>query len=226
MIRNIIGDYHKLPTKWGVLFIDCYQGEDAWFFDGVIKELQKFKVEAVINCSVSIQIDYQDRSVYNTLQQYLWDSPSMRDNFVNDPQLNQEVLYNLIKCAGSQKTNQLLHDKIFNNKTVHLSSINAFTQHCQHVYPDVKDWIIVGMAWGICVHTGPLGIDKLVSVPDMKFHFFPEWSILNGKQESVTEQEIIDDWYVWSPVPKIPGCYRLICAAQDHDKPEHWKLKQ
>ena len=60
----------------------------------------------------------------------------------------------------------------------------------------------------------------------MKFHIFPEWSILSSKQESVTEQEIIDDWYVWSPVPKIPGCYRLICATQDHDKPEYWKLKQ
>ena len=201
MIENrYIKDYHKAPDVWGLLCIDCWDvPANRPFYERAVEQLELFNIGAVVNCCNNLQLDYQDKSVYNTLNQYLWTNK------------DQTVLSDLINCAGHEKTDQHLHDKIFTESTVHLSSVDAFRNHVQKNWPTVQDWIILGSAWGMCITFGPLGIDKLVNaIPELKFNVFPEWSIQDENAEYINEQTLQDDFNVWNQYPAVPGCYRWI----------------
>jgi len=208
VIQNIIGDYHQPPKVWGLLCIDCWEVEtNQWFYKQAVRKLKNFNIGAVVNCCTSLQLDYSDKSVYNTLNQYIWQD----DTHLIDANLRSEVLSNLINCAGHEKTDQQLHDKIFTESTVHLSSVDTFRRHTQKHWPTVQDWIILGSAWGMCITFGPLGLDKLVNaMPELKFNVFPEWSIQDENAEYINEQTLQDDFNVWSQYPAVPGCYRWI----------------
>jgi len=198
--NRYIKDYHKAPDVWGLLCIDCWDvPANRPFYKRAVEQLELFNIGAVVNCCNNLQLDYQDKSVYNTLNQYLWTNK------------DQTVLYDLINCAGHEKTDQHLHDKIFTESTVHLSSVDAFRNHVQQNWPTVQDWIILGSAWGMCITFGPLGIDKLVNaIPELKFNVFPEWSIQDENAEYINEQTLQDDFNVWNQYPAVPGCYRWI----------------
>ena len=201
MIDNrYIKDYHKAPNVWGLLCIDCWDvPANRPFYEHAVDQLELFNIGAVVNCCTNLQLDYQDKSVYNTLNQYLWTNK------------DQTVLSDLINCAGHEKTDQQLHDKIFTESTVHLSSVDAFRNHVQKNWPTVQDWIILGSAWGMCITFGPLGLDKLVNaMPELKFNVFPEWSIQDENAEYINKQTLQDDFNVWSQYPAVPGCYRWI----------------
>jgi hypothetical protein len=198
--NRYIQDFHRAPNVWGLLCIDCWDvPNNRSFYEHAVNQLANFNIGAVVNCCTNLQLDYQDKSVYNTLNQYLWTNK------------DQKVLSNLINCAGHAKTDQHLHDKIFTESTVHLSSVDTFRNHVQKNWPTVQDWIILGSAWGMCVTYGPLGIDKLVgNVPELKFNVFPDWSIQDENAEYITEKTLQDDFHVWSQYPAVPGCYRWI----------------
>ena len=70
-----------------------------------------------------------------------------------------------------------------------------------------SNWIIVGAAWNICIHYGPMGVTKLKHLEDHKFHIFPEWGIVTEDQQYVTVDAILNDHCQWTLIS--PGCYRL-----------------
>ena len=208
MIRDVVR--YTPPRHWGVLFIDCWEvgGRNDHFYHQVIAKLKNFSISSTVCCTVDLKIDYQDVSVYNTLQRYLW-APSN----INE-QINQRVLQDLIMAAGQQQTSGVLRNNFFNNDTVCLYKRETFNHHAQYHCEGIKDWIIVGSAWKMCVHHGPLGIDRLVDIGDHKFHIFPEWSIQTEHGLPPTLQDIHDDFYVWAPIDD--GGYRLITRAHNH----------
>ena len=208
MIRNVVR--YTPPRHWGVLFIDCWEigGRNDHFYHQVIAKLKNFSISSTVCCTVDLKIDYQDVSVYNTLQRYLW-APSN----INE-QINQRVLQDLIMAAGRQQTSGVLTKNILNNETVCLYKRETFNHHALYHCEGIKDWIIVGSAWKMCVHHGPLGIDRLVDIGDHKFHIFPEWSIQTEHGLPPTLQDIHDDFYVWAPIDD--GGYRLITRAHNH----------
>ncbi len=165
-------------------------------------------MSSTVCCTVDLKIDYQDVSVYNTLQRYLWNTSGISE------QIDQRVLQDLIMAAGQQQTSSVLRNNIFNNETVCLYRRETFNHHAMFHCQGVHDWIIVGSAWNMCVHHGPLGIDRLVDLSDHKFHVFPEWSIQTEQGLAPTLQDMHDDFYVWAPIEH--GGYRLITRAQNH----------
>ena len=201
---------YQPPAVWGVLCIDCWDvnGANDEFYQKAIERLQDYPVSAVVNCTIDLRIDYQDRSVYNTIKNYLWSADQ------TNPQINECALLDLVKCAGQQKTSKVLHDTLFNDTAVHLSSKQTFLHQSYLYWPEVKDWIIIGSAWKYCVHTGPLGIDTLVDIPGHRFHFFPDWSVQDENKMSPVEQDIHDDFFVWAPIDG--NGYRLITRANNH----------
>jgi len=207
LIRDVVR--YQPPPIWGVLCIDCWDadGTNNAFYHQVIEKLKAYPIGAVVNCTVDLQIDYQDLSVFNTLKNYLWAADSI------NTQVNECALLELIKCAGQQKTSKILHDNLFDNTTVHLSSRQTFLHQGHYYWPEVQDWIVVGSAWKYCLHTGPLGIDTLVDIPGHRFHFFPEWSVQDENRLPPTKQDIHDDFFVWAP---IENGYRLITRANNH----------
>lgn len=208
MIRDVVR--YQPPQHWGVLFIDCWHvgGQNDAFYLQVVEHLKQFSVSATVCCTVDLKIDYADVSVYNTLNRYLWNPSNISEH------INQNVLLDLINAAGKQETSRILRNNFFNNDTVNLYRRETFTHHAQYHAEGIKDWIVVGSAWKMCIHHGPLGVDRLVDMGDHKFHIFPEWSIQTEHGEAPTLQDMHDDFYVWAPI--ADGGYRLITRAQNH----------
>lgn len=208
MIRNVVR--YQPPRHWGVLFIDCWNvdGRNDDFYHRVVHKLKDFSISSTVCCTVDLKIDYEDVSVYNTLQRYLWNPSNINE------QINQRVLQDLITAAGQQQTSRVLTNNIFNNETVCLYKRETFNHHAMFHCEGIHDWIIVGSAWKMCVHHGPLGIDRLVDIGDHKFYIFPEWSIQTEQGLPPALQDIHDDFYVWAPIDD--GGYRLITRAQNH----------
>lgn len=208
MIRDVVR--YQAPRHWGVLFIDCWDvgGQNDAFYHQVSEVLKQFSISATVCCTVDLKIDYTDVSVYNTLNRYLWNPDSVNE------QTNRNVLLDLVSAAGQQQTSRVLRNNFFNNDTVCLYRRETFNHHAQYHCEGIKDWIVVGSAWKMCIHHGPMGIDRLVDIGDHKFHIFPEWSIQTEKREPPSLQDIHDDFYVWAPI--ADGGYRLITRAQNH----------
>ena len=60
-------DYNKAPNVWGLLCIDCWDvPANRLFYERAVDQLELFHIGAVVNCCTNIQLDYQDKSVYNT----------------------------------------------------------------------------------------------------------------------------------------------------------------
>lgn len=208
MIRNVVR--YQPPRHWGVLFIDCWNvdGRNDDFYHRAIEQLKNFSISSTVCCTLDLKIDYEDVSVYNTLQRYLWNPSNI------NAQINQRVLQDLITAAGQQQTSRVLRNNVFNNETVCLYKRETFNHHAMFHCEGIHDWIIVGSAWKMCVHHGPLGVDRLVDIGDHKFYIFPEWSIQTEQGLPPALQDIHDDFYVWAPIDD--GGYRLITRAQNH----------
>lgn len=207
MIRDVVR--YTPPQQWGVLCIDVWEDpQNQSFYEHAVERLSKYPVRASVNCTVDLILDYDDVSVRNTLQHYHW------QKICSDDRINDRVLLDLVKASGYNKTNKTLHDNLFDKHTVHLSQRSTFNHHAMTFYPDVHDWIVVGSAWGKCLHYGPLGIDKLVDIPDHRFYIFPEWSVQTEDRTPPEMQQIHDDFFVWAPI--ADGGYRLITRAQNH----------
>lgn len=214
MIRDVVR--YQPPSVWGVLCIDCWNvdGTNDEFYQRVVNELKNYPISAVVNCTIDLKIDYQDRSVHNTLRNYLWAADSI------NTQVNDRALLDLIRSAGQQQTSHVLHDQLFDDTTVHLSSRETFLHQGHYYWPEVQDWIIVGSAWKYCLHIGPLGIDKLLDIPGHRFHIFPEWSIQMEDRSSVALQQLHDDFVVWAPIDN--DGYRLITRCSDEKRDYKW----
>jgi hypothetical protein len=196
--------------SWGVLCIDCWHdhGSHNDFYSRALEHLQDYNIEIVVNCSTGVEISYQDRSVYNTLRRYLWQPVH------DDQRINDRILNNMIKKAGNNATSKILNEAVFQDSTVHITDRETFLHNASITNDRVRDWIILGAAWNICAHHGPLGITTLVDMNTMKFHFFPEWSIQTEDQQAPSEKSIHDDYVVWAPIPN--NGYRLITLARNH----------
>lgn len=208
MIRDVVR--YRAPEQWGLLCIDIWDvdGSNDEFYQRAVEQLKQYNITAVINCTLDLEISYQDVSIYNTLKQYHW-HPAQPGS-----QINNVVLLDLIRAAGTQRTSRIVHDALFDQHTVHLSSRSALTHHLNYHTPEVQDWIILGSAWKVCIHIGPLGVNTLVDIPSSKFYIFPEWSVQTENRTRVTEQQIHDDFLVWAPIDN--NGYRLITRAANH----------
>jgi hypothetical protein len=208
VIRDVVR--YKAPEKWGLLCIDIWDvnGSNDEFYSQALDKLSAYNISAVVNCTMDLELGYSDISVYNTLKKYHW-TP-----VVPESQMNNVVLLDLIKSAGTQQTSKIIHDNLFDNNTVHLSNRSTFMHHSNYVTPDVQDWIVLGSAWKVCLHIGPLGVNTLVDIPAHKFYIFPEWSIQNENRTVVNQQQIHDDFLVWAPI--LEDGYRLITRAANH----------
>lgn len=218
MIRDVVR--YKPPSCWGVLCIDIWEDQaNTDFYTNAMDRLSAYNIVGVVNATTDLTLDYNDRSIFNTLKNYHWAGDTI------NTQINDRVLLDLIKCAGHQRTAKVIHDHLFDGNTVHLSSKETFIHHGHYYWPEIKDWIILGSAWKYCLHRGPLGIDKLVDIPGHQFHIFPEWSIQDQHKLPPTTQNIHDDFFVWSTIDD--GGFRLITRANNHKwVEEQWNSSQ
>lgn len=207
MIRDIIR--YTPPKTWGVICIDCWDqgGINDLFYETALHELSKYNIGAVVNCATDLLLTYDDISVYNTLKQYLWAADTI------NVKVNDNVLLDLVRGAGKQKSSQVLQQGLFDENTIYLNRRETFQHHGHYYWPEIQDWIILGSAWQVCIHRGPMGVDTLVDIPNHKFHIFPDWSVQTEAGTAPTKQQIHDDFFVWAPIEN--NGYRLITRANN-----------
>lgn len=202
MIRNVVRPQN--PTHWGVLCIDVWECHGEWDnpYSAAVKELAQYNVEVTINASKAMKIDYDDISVFNALKYYLWEADQTYY------EVNQCVKNEILEYSGFNTTNKIIKDKLFDKNTICLNNTRTIANYVDRFFPMVKDWIILGQSWDICLHNNPVSFKSLLSMAGHNFNIFPDWSVFNSDQTKVTRQQVEDDNYVWAEVPN--NGFRLV----------------
>lgn len=205
MIKDVIR--YTPPKKWGVLCIDVWDnnGTNDRFYQKAVSKLSQFNIGAVINCSNSLKLDYNDKSVYNTFKKYVW-LPDIETHNLRD--VYQRIQLNMLKFSGESESSKILKKNLFNNNSICLYSKEAFLYHTATYCPDITDWIVLGGAWKICIHNAPLGVKSALEIVTHKFYIFPSWSVQNENKSAVSVHQVELDELVWSSIDNEG--YRLI----------------
>jgi len=153
--------------------------------------------------------NYTDRKlpdVWGLLFIDCWDWPEHQEFHDCVVENVKKINYTSTICSNAEnnKLSPLLEEKIFNSDTIYLNSPIEFEQQT-HV---VNNWIVIGAAWAICIHHGPMGLLKTKSILDHQFYVFPEWSIFTVMNEYITEKELHEDWCTWGKITN--KCYQFI----------------
>lgn len=208
MIRDlIVVDRLVPPAVWGILCIDIWDdnGSNDRFYQRAIAKLSQYNIGLVVNCTNSLKIDYNDKSVYNTFKKYVWNL-NLEDPTNGD--VYQQVQRDMLKFSGERPVSRVLNEKLFNDHSIFLNNKDTFLYHTAKYYPEITDWIMLGSAWKICLHNSPLGVGHILPLIMHKFHIFPDWSIQNEDLTPVSVHQVDDDEFVWSSVGN--GGYRLV----------------
>lgn len=205
MIKNVIR--YKPPKEWGVLCIDIWEqnGKYDKFYRRTVEHLKDYNVVVTINASKSLKIDYNDISIYNVIKHYIWKNQWTYSEIIH------QVRNEFLDYCGTNESSKILKDNLFNNQTICLNNTTAIANYVDQFFPTVRDWIILGQAWGICLHNNPVSIKTVLSIVGHNFNIFPDWSVSNSDQSPVTQQQIEDDNYVWAPIDN--NGYRLVTQA-------------
>lgn len=205
MIKNVVRP--QTPTHWGVLCIDTWECNGEWdiLYSRAVEELKNYNVAITVNASKSLRIDYDDISVFNALKYYLWEADQTYY------EVNRCVKNEILEYSGFNKTSNVIKDKLFDKNTICLNNINAITNYVDRFFPNVKDWVVLGQSWGICLHNNPVSFKTLLSMAGHNFNIFPNWSVFNHDQTLVTRQQVDDDNYVWAEIPN--NGFRLVTIA-------------
>lgn len=195
MIKNVVRP--QTPSNWGVLCIDTWECNGEWddLYSKAVDKLSQYNIKVTINASKSMRIDYNDISVFNALKFYVWEADQTYY------ETNRCVKNEILDYSGFNTTNKIIKDKLFDKNTICLNNINAFTNYVDRFFPMVKDWIVLGQSWGVCLHNNPVSFKSLLSMAGHNFNIFPEWSVFNTDQTPVTIQQVDDDNYVWAEIP-------------------------
>lgn len=122
--------------------------------------LKQHQWATIINAGYHTRLDYQDRSIFNTLLEYNW------KNF------DQEIMLETIRNAHNTVMCRAVQD-MFDQRSFALYSVESFLRHQRRFAPDVKRWLVVGAAWQVCVHGRDLGLDKLMEhLPETDLEFY------------------------------------------------------
>lgn len=162
---------------------------DQWI-DQLVKKLSTFNFDSIIDAGYNKKINIADISVYNTLLAYNW-------SYTDD-----RILLELIKNSNTGcETNKKVSDNLYGKNTFALYSIDSFIKHANHMVPHIKDWLVVGSTWKICVHFRDLGLVNLSKIDGHNF-YGTNWGFYYGaEKQRLTDDDFKNDEIIsWTQV--------------------------
>lgn len=154
------------PNIRGVIFIDAWDENflDPWM-EGVVYNLERYYIDSIIAANYEVALDVRyDSSLRNTISEY------SLNNYQPD------FLLPLMRETGNREAHRDLEDIVYNNHSFMLLTPDAIEYHMDNMVPHVRDWLIVGGAWGACTHCRPFNFFHMGNIPDRRF-FIADWSI-------------------------------------------------
>jgi hypothetical protein len=190
-------DLHFANCAKGLICIDLWEND---FHHELIKDkdyqswleklsgnLAQFKFDSIINASYHTKIDYNDPSIYNTLVAYNW------------VDFDQDIMLELIKNSNNYTMSQHIQREVFGKNTFALYSIESFIKHANNMVPHIKDWLVVGASWQICVHHRPLGLVNLSRLKQFNF-YATDWGFVKSNNQLVNNKDFETDQLQWSKI--------------------------
>ena len=190
-----------MPDIQGVIMIDVWQDDRLRsFYQDLVHRLADFDIRCVVNASYNLDIqninDPGDRSLFNTFRSHLWN----RGIEHQQPQIqpmhpSDRLIYNVVRFSRSDYlTDTTLHtpDLLGSDASVVILDTDDLVHHCEMYHNNsIKNWLIVGQSWMMCVHFRPMGLYNLRRLAVMHdFNFFvTPWSVLDhaGQQLSLDQ---------------------------------------
>ena len=187
-----------MPEIKGLLCIDLWertpeevaQGDrfDHWLND-LVKNLSPYKFDSIINAAYHTKIDFNDPSIYNTMVAYNWH------------EFDEQVMMELIRTCNNFTMSKFIQDTIFGDSTFALYSMDSFLKHTKKLVPHIKDWLVIGKCWKICVHGRPLGLKNLATISEMNF-YGADWGFYNKQTNGqlLTADDFENDSINWKQI--------------------------
>jgi hypothetical protein len=207
MIVQYTGD--KPPKFDGVILIDCWHPQEKeankhiFFYQlsNYLNSIQDDLIQ-VINASMKLKLDYQDRSITNTLQRYCWDYEFDRDDPNTPNYYNTWILFNsLMQFLGDYTVFSGLKKTILDSSTsFYIVTLEDFLSHWHgQGRRRATEWLVVGQSWRNCVHNNSMGLlafSELIEHHNMNF-YVDEKYILNDNDQNLTETDFSNDALHW-----------------------------
>lgn len=153
-------------------------------------ELNKHRWDHMINACYKAKIDYNDLCVWNTLCSYNWSG-----NF------DRDIMSDFVENIGNNHLPPNLKN-VGPNRQFLLFSIESFIKNHTRFCPNVKNWLVVGTSWQMCVHNRPIGLRNLSKIKDqynLKIYGSPSGFYGDGKR--VTDHNFkTDNTLEWTKV--------------------------
>lgn len=162
--------------KIGVIFIDCWPIDFTWqhshdgfnFYHHMLDTLSQYKIDSYVFHTSFLSLDIITPEITKYIQQLVKHASSQHD--INNG------FRELIEFSGDEQLAPELSLLVQNAKSVLIPSINGFKKLIQRT--GINQWIVVGMHWGICTHSKPLGFTNLKKIrdqnPQMKIYSIPQ----------------------------------------------------
>lgn len=207
------------PDIQGVILIDTWANDDlADWYDVIAQRTADYNVRCCVNACYKLDLltmlpsGSRDISLLNTIQRHAW--KPYDDAHMDQRTADERLLMNMIRqCDGKSLTDPRLHtpNLLNNSASVALFSIEDLLHHCRaHHNNSIRDWLVVGQAWLMCLHFRSMGLyqlSELAMTQGWNFYVTP-WSVLDRNYKPVSDKSFKgSDGITWQ---RIPGFgYRL-----------------
>lgn len=169
----------------GILAIDCWEQQSLQqFYAGLEKHIDFEQVQSIVVANYEVKLDTLDKSLYNTLETYCWETES------------SDTLLNIIRESRTRMHSTWLESK-FADHTFMLLDFFSLQKHLETCVPHVQDWLVIGGSWQMCTHNRPINFGLLRQLKQ-NFYIAP-WSIYSdtSADHSITDKDIQGDSLNW-----------------------------
>ena len=184
-----------MPDIQGVILIDVWSDTRFHaFYKTVLDKLRAYGIQCCVNASYNLDISgvslrhnqHKDRSMHNTFRMHLWNRPVEKQSLDLDTlHPSDRLVYNVMRFSRSNyRCDSMLAtpDLLASDASLVILDPDDFLHHCKIYHNDnIKNWLVVGQAWNMCVHFRPMGLYNLRDLAVSNgFNFFvANWSVLD-----------------------------------------------
>ena len=211
-----------MPNIQGVILIDVWEDprlEDL--YKDIVQRTAGFDIRCCVNATYNLDLravgqQSQDRSLVNTFQKHFWNRgietqiPSAIAKHPSDRLIANVVRYSRSDSRSSDTL--AIPDLLASSASVVILDYRDFVYHCDVYHNNsIRDWLVMGQAWGHCLHWRPMGLRALLKLTLSRgYNFYvTTWGVLDHNYNTVTEKCFDGtDGIVWEPVDDFG--YRLV----------------
>jgi len=220
----------QVPELQGLILIDCWEPSQRnqpiinQFYQNIIDSTTQHNFVCVVNSGNNILLDLTDHSFANLFHHHCNNRLTWLPEHLQ--QRHNRVIANSCRWAGqshintesqSNSSSRLLHDHFLTQgRGVYLMDPLDLVFHNQLVLSgQVKNWLVVGRSWQMCVHNNGLGLNNLAELSSrFSLNFYAtDYSFLKEDNETTAgPAEFESDELEWLSVNNFG--YQLVPSTK------------